>query len=361
MHILIIDPDCPKPYSLETLNEEPLGGTEATIARVAHGLSPYCKVWVVQGAREESMMTDDEVFYSGFYLNALPEKDFTAVIVINSPKLLYKVRKKYPYANLYLWVHCFPGKRRKKIINQLALASGAKVLAVSYTLKQYLEDCLFYYPVRKGRVSSEIPCASVEVVYNPVDDGLKEEKKEVDPNKLVYFSSPHKGLKEVLAVLAHIRKTLPEVKLYIANPGYVELGKDIDFEGVEVLGKLKHKEVIRHVREAFCVFYPQTWFRETFGLVFAEANAVGTPVVTHPVGAAREVVHPACAPFDVSDANDVLKCLQKWKKEGRPKVSCHPEFRISKVVQRWRSLLGQRKLAYELEPGWLAAERVLNR
>src|SRR5581483_2147599 len=38
------------------------------------------------------------------------------------------------------------------------------------------------------------------------------------------------------------------------------------------------------------VFYPKFVLPETFGLVFAEASAVGTPVLTHDCGAAAEVL-----------------------------------------------------------------------
>ncbi len=47
---------------------------------------------------------------------------------------------------------------------------------------------------------------------------------------------------------------------------------------------------MQHIRESLCVFYPQTQRCETFGLVYAESNAVGTPVLAHDFGAAREVL-----------------------------------------------------------------------
>ena len=38
MRVVIFDPITPKPYSLQTLKCEPMGGTEATVVRVAERL-----------------------------------------------------------------------------------------------------------------------------------------------------------------------------------------------------------------------------------------------------------------------------------------------------------------------------------
>ena len=57
------------------------------------------------------------------------------------------------------------------------------------------------------------------------------------------------------------------------------------------LGALPPAQVIEQARSALCVFMPNFLMPETFGLVFAEANAVGTPVLAHDCGAAREVLH----------------------------------------------------------------------
>ena len=50
MHMLFIDPVTPKPYSTETLRNQPLGGTEATVVRVAE----YLDAIVVQHNRTEN-------------------------------------------------------------------------------------------------------------------------------------------------------------------------------------------------------------------------------------------------------------------------------------------------------------------
>lgn len=53
MKIVFIDPKCPKPYDSEVLAARGLGGTEATVVRIARGLSARHTVWVLQHNRTE--------------------------------------------------------------------------------------------------------------------------------------------------------------------------------------------------------------------------------------------------------------------------------------------------------------------
>ncbi len=53
MKLLFIDPKCPKPYDSEVLATRGLGGTEATVVRVARALSARHDVTVVQHNRAE--------------------------------------------------------------------------------------------------------------------------------------------------------------------------------------------------------------------------------------------------------------------------------------------------------------------
>ena len=46
------------------------------------------------------------------------------------------------------------------------------------------------------------------------------------------------------------------------------------------------------MQQALGVFHINTRYPETFGCIHAEANAVGTPVITLDIGANREVIHP---------------------------------------------------------------------
>lgn len=352
LRVLFIDPDCPAAYTHESLQQKPMGGTEATIIRVTEGLALLGhQVTVAQGARSQHEKSPNGVEYSPFRLAEVGtlQQNTDAVVTLNTPKLLRKIRKAYPEAMLYLWMHCFPGKRRKKMINKYVVEADARIISVSETLKKHLEACLRQYPTYGRHSRTAGLQARVQTIYNPVDDQLQPNGKMTDSCKLVFFSSPHKGLDQVLKAFAALRKQCPAMRLCLASPGYWPFPPNLDDESVEILGTLSHAEVIEHVREAFCVFYPQSFFKETFGLVFAEANAVGTPVLTHPQGAAVEVLGDQRQLVDASDPDKVVAVMQEWLKNGRPTVQLNERFRLRQVLKSWVNLLENRKASLQKE------------
>lgn len=341
-NILLLDPDCPSEYNHRSLEQKPMGGTEATIIRVTGELAARGhRVVLAQGAREQAAAGANRLEYKPFSLQGLRYlmKEPHAVILLNTPKLLKKARRAFPEARLYLWMHCFPGKRRRKMINKYAVAANAQIITVSGTLRQHVYNSLKRYPDYGRHSHTNGRLAPVQTIYNPVGEALQPNGKKVDPAKLVFFSSPHKGLDQVLAAFAAVQKEFPQLRLCLANPGYWPMPKNLPHNAVEDLGSLLHADVIEHVREAFCVFYPQSRFKETFGLVFAEANAVGTPVITHDLGAAREVLTNKDQLVDVTDTKEVVERLRSWIEKGRPEVKLSEHFRLSQVVNSWEALL----------------------
>jgi glycosyltransferase involved in cell wall biosynthesis len=130
------------------------------------------------------------------------------------------------------------------------------------------------------------------------------------------------------------------MQLYLADPGYWTGPIPETPPGVVSLGSLPTAEIHRHVASALCVFYPQRTFAETFGLVFAEANALGTPVLAHPLGAASEILD-AGGEGQVSDCTsaNVLKTMQAWRGGARPHVESHPDFAMPNVLAEWKKHL----------------------
>lgn len=341
-NILLLDPDCPSEYTHSSLEQKPMGGTEATVIRVSRELAARGhKLVLAQGARGQAAAGPNRLEYKPFRLHRLNHlmSEPDAVILLNTPKLLKKVRRAFPEAKLYLWMHCFPGKRRRKLINKYVVAANARIITVSDTLRQHVYSCLKRYPEYGRHSNANGRLAPVQTIYNPVDDTLQPNGQTVDPTKLVFFSSPHKGLEQVLAIFKEVQKEFPHLRLCLANPGYWPMPKNLPEDSVEDLGSLLHADVIEHVREAFCVFYPQSRFKETFGLVFAEANAVGTPVITHDLGAAREVLINKEQLVDVTDPQQVVNRLRSWIEEGRPRPELSNRFRLNQVASSWEALL----------------------
>ena len=103
------------------------------------------------------------------------------------------------------------------------------------------------------------------------------------------FLSPNKGLAFTLDAFRALRRRMPDLRLQVGNPGY-KIRKSAVIEGVEYLGPQPQERIHKEVRSALCTFFPNFVLPETFGLVFAESKAVGTPVLTCDAGAAAEIV-----------------------------------------------------------------------
>jgi glycosyltransferase involved in cell wall biosynthesis len=155
-----------------------------------------------------------------------------------------------------------------------------------------------------------------------------------DKNKLIYFSSPHKGLERTLALFPKLRAH--GFTLSIANPGYLP-DAAINMDGVTVLGALPHAEVMKELQSSLCVLHLNDVFPETFGLVHAEANALGVPVLTSIKGANREILMNHEQLVDVRDDEAVIRKLLGWRIQ-RPVVKGRDEFRLSNVLTEWEKL-----------------------
>jgi glycosyltransferase involved in cell wall biosynthesis len=212
---------------------------------------------------------------------------------------------------------------------------------------------------------------SVEVraltIYNPVADELVPDGTAVDSNRLVFFSSPNKGLNFALDAFAAVRRAIPTLRLSVANPGY-KADRVARLAGVEPLGALPQARVHAVVRSALCTFFPNFLIPETFGLVFAESHALGTPVLTVDCGAALEVLgdreevlplrrayrayERACGalsptwrqgPARLAAAaglfDEFIERIRAWHGGARPRVGPDPRFQLSTVAAHWRALL----------------------
>lgn len=325
--ILFIDGTCPKPYDLNTLESEGLGGTEATVVRVAEGLASHEDNFVIV----EQHNINDSIGNSGLveYRPIGMTTKATNVVCLRHPGLLIEARNRFPHANLYLWCHDL-ATREFALIQGIVRDTKATMLCVSQFHKTQTIEALI-----KLGFNGEFP---VKTVYNPVDDSLKPDGTYVDPFKLIWFSSPHKGLTHALNLFKAIKNYDDKYAFFIANPGYYRTS-EYNNSGIVNLGIMPHKDIIKEVRSSLCVFYPNTVFAETFGLVFAEANAVGTPVLTHQLGAAGEVLDHPSEIIDCKDVEKVIKRLSLWSSGSRPIVRVKPQFRLTEVLKEWMRLL----------------------
>lgn len=349
--ILFYDPVCQQPYDTRTLTEKATGGTEATLTRIADGLGAY----VMQHNRTEAF---------GSYLPPGKLAGIEHVVLTRESRALPIVRELFPQACVYLWLHDLirPGsKRGRRLASTASLLRemGVKIVCVSDAQRRDVEATL-----RQMGAEHDVPACTI---YNPVADTLVPDGTAFDRNRLVFFSSPNKGLAYTLDAFRALRRRMPDLRLCVGNPGYRHR-KPASIPGVEWLGAQPQERIHAQVRSALCTFVPNFVIPETFGLVFAESRAVGTPVLTHDCGAATEVlsdpaqvipvsraqrayeaaVHPLsmswrAGPARVADRfglfDTYIERIAAWRSGDRPQTGPDPRFRLTAVLEKWRALL----------------------
>ncbi len=329
--LLIIDPVCPKPYSAASLDREGMGGTEATVIRIAEALGPNRKVVVAQHCRTEvSGEGAASAAYTPLYKTHMSRRNWGAVVVLRHPVAAIEFRKMlHKDTPMWLWLHDLVPAEMCQYGKQLADLNIGVICVSEFHRSNFLGA------IRVDKSVTRFP--PIKVLYNPIADALTIDDTPVDKNKLVFFSSPQKGLSYALEMFKVAHGFNPELRLHVSNPGYLR-SSGLNVEGVVDRGVLRHVDVIKEVRSAMCVFYPNYVFPETFGLVFAEANAVGTPVLTHPIGAAREVLNGDWQLMDVRKREELIARLMAWH-QHRPQVCGQDKFRLSNVIKQWEDLL----------------------
>lgn len=328
--ILFLDSTSPKPYDANSLKTEPLGGTEATCIRVAEGLASR-GYDVIVAQRDRYSSGEGKAAYIGFdHLDQIQDKPH-AIVALRQTSLIPFAQRKWADTRKFLWLHDFNQQDVVRDYAELRKAS-AKVVCVSQTHKTLTTSAIL----------SQIQDArgiTIDYIYNPIADDLAPDTSTVFHRKLVFFSSPHKGLEQALNILESLHRFDSTYELHIANPGYFKSynGKR---HGVVNHGKLTHDKVIEQVRGALCVLHPNFVFPETFGIVTAESLAVGTPILTTPFGATREVMgENGKYLIKTPDLKPWVDRILQWGNGERPVMQApNPEFRLSAVLTKWERM-----------------------
>ncbi|MGY9047966.1 hypothetical protein P775_16535 [Puniceibacterium antarcticum] len=335
VRVAIVDPMCAAGYDPSHLRTGTLGGTEATTLRIADALSETFKIGLFQRNRRTTSQRGS-LSFERFEVK-LTKLQTDVIVVINAWKVALKLRRINPDLPIFLWLHVFPG-RHNRVMGKELRDAGIRIICVSQSHADGLR-----------RFLAEARQPDILHIHNPVADSMVPDATPRLKNRLLFASSPHKGLREVFACFDALRHTIPELVLAVADPGYLRWNVGPAPDNVIPLGVLSHTALIRQMRRSLCVFYPQTTFAETFGLVMAEANAVGTPVLAQKgLGANNEVLESPDQRIDCSDPTQILERIQCWRQRA-PEVSLNPSFRLSAVAHQWADLLTSAARSERLE------------
>ncbi|MBS0195009.1 MAG: glycosyltransferase family 4 protein [Proteobacteria bacterium] len=348
--ILFWDPVCVRPYDTQSIQREATGGTESTVARIADALDAF----VIQHNRREA---------NGRYLPPGRVAGVKQVVLVRDARALPQAHALYPDARHHLWVHDLIDRgstraRRLASVRELLCALTVRIVCVSDAQRRGVQAALDAMAAGDGVVA--------RTIHNPVDPALAPDDTPLDPDKLVFFSSPNKGLAFTLDAFRALRRRMPSLRLLVGNPGY-KADRLAGIAGVEWLGALPQARIHAQLRGALCTFCPNFAIPETFGLVFAESLALGTPVLTHDCGAASEVVADPRQVLPVTTAQRAyqrafrrlspglragparladrlglfdahVERIRAWRAGARPQVGPDPRFALANVVAQWRAL-----------------------
>ncbi len=330
-NIVFVDSTYPRSYDSSSIESQALGGTEASVIRTAKILSKKHHVTVLQKFRDNTIKESDSLIFAP--LSIIDKIEADVIVVLRKYPVALDLSKQFQNAAIFLWIHTY--KNREYVFKRFGLAhSGIAIICNSLTHKTHTDRMINGGFL--GSIASLFwPKIPVNYCYNPIPrpESIDQIK---NINKLVFFSSPNKGLKQVLKCFQFVNKKMPDLRLFIANPGYKK-EKILDVDNTVVLGSLPHKEMMRHVQQSLCVFYTQSSFAETFGLIYAEANAYNVPVVAHDIGSAREILHEKNTLVDVNDFEQVTQLILSWQKQY-PQVSYNLNFSEDSIFSQWQNL-----------------------
>lgn len=326
--VLFIDATAYKPYDSLTLDNEPLGGTEASLIRLAEAFAQLGATVGIAIHNLEEVSVGNDVYY--LPLSYLEQAD-TDVLISLRGTVGFNL---FPKALKFSWQHDLPSEALARMRDAF-ITSSATVVGVSNWHKRELQRVLCH--------PDESINPHVTYVYNPVAAPYIHKDTEVkyDRNKLVWLSSPHKGLDKAISLFANARRNIPSLELCVYNPGYLAAGA-ISCEGVRYYGACSPREIWQACSESLCVFYP-CQFDETFGLVAAEANNVHCPVLTYERAGLRESVATPDQFVPINDDKAFITKLMSWYNGDRPKVYGQARFQPLEVAQDWLKLIKQKK------------------
>jgi glycosyltransferase involved in cell wall biosynthesis len=323
--VVFLDTTANKYYDRKTLDTQPLGGTEASVVRVAEGLGSLgLKVAVVQSNVGRFEPQTGEF---AFFLHADEMADMSCGHFVQIRD--HANSHLFPTAKKYLWCHdTADSYRNVDKLKEDIRDYGIKVITVSDWHNNDMSQLIGTEP-------------SVNTVYNPVPESVYkkvEDRPKYDQNLLIWMSSPHKGLGKALDLFAKIVKERPKLKLVVFNPGYYKLNPDIQQIPNVFMNDSGSKNchtLWHYVQRSLAVFYP-TDYKETFGCIAAEANALGTPLITYKNAGLAESV--SSDDQFITNDDEVLTKIDAWQKE-RPVVSGKEEFKQANVILEWVKLL----------------------
>jgi glycosyltransferase involved in cell wall biosynthesis len=214
-----------------------------------------------------------------------------------------------------------------------------------------------------------IPPSQVCIVRDGIDLNRFNQSQKREKGRIIYSSSPDRGLDVLLTVFPRIRQAVPHATLHVYygfnnwekavvarnNPDEVRrlqyIKQLLNQPGVTFHGRVGQQELALEFLKSELWAYP-TYFTETFCITAAEAMASGLPIVTSNLAALNTTVgdagiilngDPCSVEYQSRFAEaciNILKNPNVWKVASEKSNGKASQFTWSTIVDEW---LGQLK------------------
>jgi glycosyltransferase involved in cell wall biosynthesis len=202
---------------------------------------------------------------------------------------------------------------------------------------------------RQGRLAG----GQWQAIHNCVDVNSYTFRDYTAPNAPLVFLSRIERIKGAHTAIAVARKT--GKRLLIAgnhsnsgqegNYWQEEILPNIGKDGIEYVGAVNDAQKNELLGQAAAMIVPIEW-DEPFGIVFAEALACGTPVISCPRGALPEIVREGIDGFLVNNLVDACQAVENLSKIKR--INCRQRaescFSSSVIAAKYENLYHRLRL-----------------
>ncbi len=223
------------------------------------------------------------------------------------------------------------------LLKQLPLTTHHGPLNIAHQTEVFAHYSHLPYVSISDNQRRDLPSLNfVSTVYNGVDlESFKfDESRKVGANAPMLFlarMSAEKGaISAARAAGSAHRKLIVAAKVDTVDKVYYELfRKSAMNQYVSFEGEIDHSHRLELLQSARCLIIPIQW-EEPFGLMFVEAMACGTPVISYSRGSAPEIIADGTTGYLVNQSEEYNRGTWTVKKTG--------EDGLTEAIQRIYSL-----------------------